>query len=82
MQRKGTQEDRKKLNRYFFKDNAWYVEIRDGVKGPFPRREDASLFLERYVHDKRVVQQALSAKSDELVLSQVVVHAGSSIGSE
>jgi len=70
MQRRGSHDDRYKLNRFFFKENAWYVEIRDGIKGPFPRREDASQFLARYVHDKRV--QATN-DDDNNPLSQEIV---------
>jgi siroheme synthase (precorrin-2 oxidase/ferrochelatase) len=81
MQRKGSLENRQKLNRFFFKDNAWYVEIREGVKGPFPRREDASQFLARYVHDKRV-RQAVEPKDEDNALSQVITYSESSLGSE
>lgn len=81
MRRKGSLDDRQKLNRFFFKDNGWYVEIRNGVKGPFPRREDAAHFLQRYVHDKRV-QKARSVSGDDLALSQVIVQSDSSLGVE
>lgn|GEM_PF-3656447 len=80
MSRKGSIEERQRLNRFFFKDNAWYVEIRDGIKGPFPRRQDATQFLAGYVHNKRV-QEALST-SDGIESSQVVAYSDSSVGFE
>ena len=39
--------DRKRINRYFYKmGKGWYVEAREGLKGPFDTHEEAESFLE------------------------------------
>jgi len=35
-------------NRYLLKNGKWYVETREGVQGPFVRREEAAGHLERH----------------------------------
>jgi len=39
---------RQTLNRYYLKDGKWYVETREGVQGPFVRREEAVVHLEKH----------------------------------
>lgn len=39
---------RQTLNRYYLKDGKWYVETREGILGPFVRREEAVACLERH----------------------------------
>lgn len=39
---------RQTLNRYYLKDGKWYVETREGVQGPFVRREEAVAYLEKH----------------------------------
>ena len=39
---------RQTLNRYYLKDGKWYVETREGIQGPFVRREEAAAHLEKH----------------------------------
>ncbi|MCC6206895.1 MAG: hypothetical protein IT488_01900 [Gammaproteobacteria bacterium] len=39
---------RQTLNRYYLKNGKWYVESREGVLGPFVRREEAVAHLEKH----------------------------------
>ena len=39
---------RQTLNRYYVKDGKWYVETREGILGPFVRREEAVASLEKH----------------------------------
>lgn len=39
---------RRALNRFFLRDEGWYVQSREGLLGPFARREDAAAQLERH----------------------------------
>lgn len=39
---------RQTLNRFYLKDGKWYVETREGIQGPFVRREEAVAHLERH----------------------------------
>ena len=39
---------RQTLNRYYLKDGKWYVESREGILGPFVRREEAAASLEKH----------------------------------
>jgi hypothetical protein len=40
---------RQALNRFFLKGGKWYVESREGLQGPFFRREEAAAYLERHI---------------------------------
>jgi hypothetical protein len=40
---------RQTLNRYFLKSGKWYVESREGLQGPFFRREEAAAHLDRHI---------------------------------
>lgn len=40
---------RQALNRFFLKAGKWYVESREGMQGPFFRREEAVAHLERHI---------------------------------
>ncbi|MGE0371979.1 MAG: DUF6316 family protein [Gammaproteobacteria bacterium] len=39
---------RQTLNRYYHKDGKWYVETREGIQGPFVRREEAVAHLDKH----------------------------------
>ncbi len=43
---------REQLNRFSYRDGAWYVELRGRSQGPFARREDAERYLEDYLRDR------------------------------
>ena len=43
---------REHLNRFSYRDGAWYVELRGRSQGPFVRREDAERYLEDYLRDR------------------------------
>jgi hypothetical protein len=50
---------RRALNRFYLQEDGWYVQSREGLLGPFSRREDAVAHLERH---KRLHRQT---RSDE-----------------
>jgi hypothetical protein len=41
-------EKRFHLNRFYHEGGNWFVDVREGKKGPFISRDDAVEFLERY----------------------------------
>lgn len=52
---------RRTLNRFFFDDNGnWFVQAREGVQGPFTRREEAVAYLERH---KRLSRRSRSDRA-------------------
>ena len=43
------QARRQTLNRFFLKGGKWYIESREGMQGPFFRRDEAVAHLERHI---------------------------------
>lgn len=39
---------RQTLNRFYLRNGKWYVETREGVLGPFVRREEAAGHLDKH----------------------------------
>jgi len=53
---------RRALNRFYLQDGGWYVEAREGLMGPFMRREDAVAHLARH---KRLHRQCRDEEGGE-----------------
>ena len=43
-----TAENRHNLNRFYHEGGTWFVDVREGKKGPFVSRDEAVEYLERY----------------------------------
>jgi hypothetical protein len=41
-------ENRHNLNRFYHEGGSWFVDVREGKKGPFVSRDEAVEYLERY----------------------------------
>jgi len=41
-------ENRHILNRFYHEGGSWFVDVREGKKGPFVSRDEAVEYLERY----------------------------------
>lgn len=56
---------RRALNRFYFQEGRWYVEAREGVQGPFTRREEAVAHIERHKRRHRRSRHENDADSDQ-----------------